>query len=163
MYDPLLGRFMSAAPTIPDVYNPQSLNRYSYVLNNPFRYVDPTGYYHESTGVNIRGNNYLLATDSWYLSDGSVYIGGEGWTNSSDVGTDALDAIETWIVQDSATVGEEFSTGFSIIYGNGDMSELRTTTLSKIIDDPVDFYHDKRISSQSFKGLGLVVVRCSPW
>ncbi|MFC1937141.1 RHS repeat-associated core domain-containing protein [Chloroflexota bacterium] len=25
--------------------NPQSLNRYSYVLNNPLRYTDPTGYY----------------------------------------------------------------------------------------------------------------------
>ncbi len=25
--------------------NPQALNRYSYVLNNPLRYVDPTGYY----------------------------------------------------------------------------------------------------------------------
>ncbi|MBN2007556.1 MAG: hypothetical protein JXA21_29695 [Anaerolineae bacterium] len=32
------------APTGPA--NPQALNRYSYVLNNPLRYVDPTGYIH---------------------------------------------------------------------------------------------------------------------
>ncbi len=25
--------------------NPQALNRYSYVLNNPLKYTDPTGYY----------------------------------------------------------------------------------------------------------------------
>ncbi|MBI3036915.1 RHS repeat-associated core domain-containing protein [Candidatus Woesearchaeota archaeon] len=28
---------------IPDIYNPQDLNRYSYARNNPYRYTDPTG------------------------------------------------------------------------------------------------------------------------
>ncbi len=28
---------------MPDPANPQSLNRYSYVLNNPLRYIDPSG------------------------------------------------------------------------------------------------------------------------
>jgi RHS repeat-associated protein len=43
-YDPAIGRFIQADTHSPDVYNPQGLNRYSYVLNNPFRYVDPTGH-----------------------------------------------------------------------------------------------------------------------
>ncbi|MBK7203037.1 MAG: hypothetical protein IPH87_21300 [Anaerolineae bacterium] len=34
-YDPSLGRFASADTLIPNPGNPQSLNRYSYVLNNP--------------------------------------------------------------------------------------------------------------------------------
>ena len=42
-YDPVLGRFISPDSIIPDVFNPQSLNRYSYVLNNPLKYIDPTG------------------------------------------------------------------------------------------------------------------------
>ena len=42
-YNPTTGRFMQPDPNIPDVYNPQSLNRYSYALNNPMRYTDPTG------------------------------------------------------------------------------------------------------------------------
>jgi RHS repeat-associated protein len=43
-YDPALGRFISADPIVPEPGNPQSLNRYSYVLNNPVRNTDPTGH-----------------------------------------------------------------------------------------------------------------------
>ncbi|MER3408109.1 MAG: hypothetical protein C4292_05020, partial [Nitrososphaera sp.] len=43
-YDPLLGRFLSADTIVPGAGNPQALNRYSYVLNGPLNYVDPTGH-----------------------------------------------------------------------------------------------------------------------
>lgn len=43
-YDPLLNRFAQADPLISDPHNPQLLNRYSYVLNAPINYTDPTGY-----------------------------------------------------------------------------------------------------------------------
>lgn len=42
-YDPNLMRFISADNVIPNPANPQMLNRYSYVLNNPLRFKDPTG------------------------------------------------------------------------------------------------------------------------
>ena len=42
-YNPVIGRFMSADPVISQPLNPQSLNRYSYVLNNPLTYTDPSG------------------------------------------------------------------------------------------------------------------------
>ena len=42
-YNPGFTRFIQPDSLIPDIYNPQSLNRYSYVLNNPYKYVDPTG------------------------------------------------------------------------------------------------------------------------
>ena len=35
--------FIQPDSVIADVYNPQDLNRYSYVRNNPYKYVDPTG------------------------------------------------------------------------------------------------------------------------
>lgn len=44
VYDPLLARFMSADPTVPDPTNGQNLNRFSYVLNNPLSYTDPSGF-----------------------------------------------------------------------------------------------------------------------
>ena len=44
VYDSTLGRFISADPTIQAPYNSQSFNRYSYVLNNPLSYTDPSGF-----------------------------------------------------------------------------------------------------------------------
>lgn len=40
---PGLGRFLSTDPVGGSRKNPQSWNRYTYVLNNPLRYTDPTG------------------------------------------------------------------------------------------------------------------------
>ena len=42
-YDPTYAQFTQPDIIIQDVYNPQTLNRYSYVLNNPMKYTDPTG------------------------------------------------------------------------------------------------------------------------
>ncbi len=42
-YDAELGRFIQADPIVPGTQNSQAFNRYSYVLNNPLRFVDPTG------------------------------------------------------------------------------------------------------------------------
>ncbi len=43
-YDAEIGRFIQADDIIPDLGNPQSYNRYSYVMNNPLRYTDPDGH-----------------------------------------------------------------------------------------------------------------------
>ncbi len=43
-YDPQLKKFTQADTVIPDMYDPQSLNRYSYVKNNPYTYVDRDGH-----------------------------------------------------------------------------------------------------------------------
>jgi RHS repeat-associated protein len=42
-YDPELGRFITADPTIQKPYDPQDLNRYTYCRNNPINLIDPTG------------------------------------------------------------------------------------------------------------------------
>jgi hypothetical protein len=49
IYDPLLGRFLSADPLIQGPRNLQSYNRYSYAFNNPLSIVDPSGYAGEFT------------------------------------------------------------------------------------------------------------------
>jgi len=44
LYDPVVGRFISPDTIVPEPFNPQSLNRYAYCLNNPLRYTDPSGH-----------------------------------------------------------------------------------------------------------------------
>jgi RHS repeat-associated protein len=43
-YDPQLGRFLTPDPYVSSPLYSQSLNRYSYVLNNPLSLIDPTGF-----------------------------------------------------------------------------------------------------------------------
>ncbi len=45
VYDPDLGRFLSADSIVQFPNNSQSYNRYSYVLNNPLSYTDPSGHF----------------------------------------------------------------------------------------------------------------------
>ncbi len=44
VYDPALARFLSPDPFIANPANSQNYNRYSYCLNNPLKYTDPSGY-----------------------------------------------------------------------------------------------------------------------
>jgi RHS repeat-associated protein len=43
-YSGVLGRFISADTIVPEPGNPQALNRYAYVFNNPLKYLDPSGH-----------------------------------------------------------------------------------------------------------------------
>ncbi|MCC5807758.1 MAG: RHS repeat-associated core domain-containing protein [Opitutales bacterium] len=45
LYDPATGRFLSPDPFVQEPNNLQNYNRYSYVLNNPLSYTDPSGYF----------------------------------------------------------------------------------------------------------------------
>ncbi|ABM25543.1 YD repeat protein [Shewanella sp. W3-18-1] len=47
IYDYNLGRFMSVDPFIQSPTSTQSVNPYSYIMNNPLAGTDPTGYYAE--------------------------------------------------------------------------------------------------------------------
>ena len=42
-YDPVIGRFISPDTVVQSFSSPQKLNRYSYCVNNPLKYTDPSG------------------------------------------------------------------------------------------------------------------------
>ncbi|WP_176714613.1 RHS repeat domain-containing protein [Alishewanella sp. HH-ZS] len=48
IYDSHIGRFLQADPFVQSPSNSQNFNRYSYVLNNPLSYTDPSGYIFKS-------------------------------------------------------------------------------------------------------------------
>ncbi|MBD1583079.1 hypothetical protein HC733_12400 [Pseudoalteromonas sp. S16_S37] len=60
LYDYNLGRFMSVDPVIQSPGNSQSINPYSYIMNNPLAGTDPSGYC--STGTSIKGKNAVGCT-----------------------------------------------------------------------------------------------------
>jgi RHS repeat-associated protein len=44
VYDPVIARFLNPDPIIQNPFFSQNFNRYSYVLNNPLRFIDLTGF-----------------------------------------------------------------------------------------------------------------------
>jgi RHS repeat-associated protein len=77
MYDPRLGRFLTTDPIVSLPRDPQSYNRYSYVLNRPLKLVDPSGWavHHvscEQYGLRGDGCTWDDQTDIITASDGSI-------------------------------------------------------------------------------------------
>ena len=60
VYDASLGRFMSADPHIQS-QNPQNLNRYSYVNNNPLSSTDPSGFFFKKLKKLVKAYFKLVA------------------------------------------------------------------------------------------------------
>ena len=69
LYDPVTSRFLSPDPYVQVPDNTQSFNRYSYCLNNPTKYTDPSGeFWHYIIGAVIGGVTNLIA--NWNNIDG---------------------------------------------------------------------------------------------
>ena len=49
LYDPYLQRFLSPDRYVQSPFNAQSYNRYTYCLNNPLMYTDPSGWFEAPT------------------------------------------------------------------------------------------------------------------
>ncbi|MBI3775046.1 MAG: hypothetical protein HY273_05750, partial [Gammaproteobacteria bacterium] len=73
-YDPTLGRMMQADPTVSMPENLQSYNRYSYVMNNPLCYTDPTGYRPFWSKRKIAAITRDLLKD---IANSKIYLGGK--------------------------------------------------------------------------------------
>ncbi len=72
-YKSTQGQFIQADSLIQNVYNPQGLNRYSYVLNNPYRYVDPTGNFNVNIDY-IKNFGAELWRQLFYVGSGGFFM-----------------------------------------------------------------------------------------
>lgn len=97
-YNPTHGRFTSVDPMTASatIKNPQTFNRYSYVLNSPYKFVDPLGLISQTTGA--CGNacrNY----------DSRTWGGGIPWDSLNGRGGERLPTPES--ESDSASTSPE--------------------------------------------------------
>jgi hypothetical protein len=80
IYDPTLGRFLQADPHIQAPMNSQNYNRYSYVLNNPMSYTDPSGYLFKALGKFVKKYWRVIAAAAvTYVTAGAASGWAAGW------------------------------------------------------------------------------------
>jgi RHS repeat-associated protein len=123
VYDPVLGRFLSADPNVDGVEDAQGYNRYSYVGNNPMNATDPSGYFSLKDALKIVAIAVVawftagLALQAWaVISTGSGFVGGLAGALAS-VGTAAGWAGGGWAI--AAGVGAGFGASFAGSLLNG--------------------------------------------
>ncbi len=125
-YSPLLGRFISPDPIVPNYSNPQALNRYSYAYNNPLKYTDPSGH----CGVLAGSGNAGVPLREMCLMAGAAAVAGSAWlgTNQFDLDVD-LDVKLNW----PSSGGDELEIGNVMVFprdfGFQDAGDYPTITL----------------------------------
>ncbi len=86
-YDAALGRFISADAIVASFANPQSLNRYSYVSNNPINNTDPTGHKEDNCPYGVIGGQCAQAPSTTPNKGNTRTNNGSGTTTSNATST----------------------------------------------------------------------------
>jgi RHS repeat-associated protein len=89
-YDAAMGRFLQPDPLVPEPFNPQSLNRYSYALNDPVNRVDPTGLFSTTSSMTITLPDGTRQIQTVTLSTDDVSFGFTAPGPSRDVNPNLL-------------------------------------------------------------------------
>jgi RHS repeat-associated protein len=122
-YSSTLGRFASVDPTLQSIngLNPQSLNRYSYVLNDPLKFIDPYGLWELSYTEIWENDKYvrtkITITKTNEKDDANSLLKQLGYSAKSKEGQKLLSEISEQLKQGgevdptklSGIVGREFS------------------------------------------------------
>jgi len=113
-YDPVIGRFLQADTLVPNPGDPQSLNRYAYVLNNPLRLVDPSGFAPQYPG-DPDPNNAPCSTE-WCWQNRWYNARGYGWDGT------AWGSMIPPIYYDRGAINEVLSDAGITLSGGGGMT-----------------------------------------
>lgn len=99
LYDPLLGRFISADDYVQMPENSQNFNRYAYCVNNPLKYSDPSG-------------NFVFPAVLAVAAIVSFECGLTSWAMNRDFGTGAVQGFTTIMfsqgISGTQVIGEGF-------------------------------------------------------
>ncbi len=118
VYDPALARFISPDPHVQFPDNTQGLNRYSYVLNNPLSYTDPSGYFLKGLFKAI--GRFLKKAIPVIVTIAAAYFGGvEMGSFISSAFSAAPQAVVLKAIAVSATQSLIASTASALFQGQG--------------------------------------------
>ena len=118
IYDPTIARFLNPDPFVQEQKNIQNFNKYSYVLNNPYGFTDPTGYFFNSVGNWFK--NAGNTAGNW-LSGAASSVGNWFETAASDAGKWIVGAGKSagnWLKGAAASAGEWFKNAGIAIFEN---------------------------------------------
>ncbi|MGA9854688.1 MAG: RHS repeat-associated core domain-containing protein [Gammaproteobacteria bacterium] len=119
VYDPNLGRFLSVDPVFEFPTNTQSLNPYSYVLNNPLSLTDPTGYAAATcpTGTSCPADNQppnTTVTEHVSYTPTGSHIAVSGTLTAKSGGNGGIA-----VTASNKALAQTFSAGAKAMFGNG--------------------------------------------
>lgn len=103
MYDPVLGRFLSPDPYVQFPEFSQNYNRYSYCLNNPLKYTDPSGEWFGLDDLLIAGIGFVTG----YVGYG-IYTGDWG---AKAFASGGMGALSGWLGYNTAGLASGHITG----------------------------------------------------
>ena len=110
-YDAVTGRFVSVDPWAGNLRNPQTLNKYAYVLNNPVRYVDPTGAIAKEASflsklVSVLTYGASGQGDGWLAQSAKNYAGNPNEATQADMLSKQSEALNRFITAPSSFTDE---------------------------------------------------------
>jgi RHS repeat-associated protein len=145
LYDPILGRMLSPCLSRTRFGNPyvqmpdysQNFNRYSYVLNNPLKYTDPSGDSFWLAAAMIAGAYFGgVATNNGELNPGQWNLTGEGaWKTYAGVAVGAgLGYLGGWYAANpgnlSLAIGAGTPVGSAYLVGSNSDWSFQWTTMA---------------------------------
>lgn len=141
IYDPRLGKFLSADPLISDPLDGQNYNRYSYVLNNPTNMTDPTGFCQKDGGAEegcdtkyeVTGSNLKQKKDAFNM----IF----NWIRPPEEGKKADNGQPETNTKNNAPAGGGTTSGGSTTGGNGENSaNTEKSFWERVKESPGQFY-----------------------
>ncbi len=158
-YDPRLGRFLSpdSYVQLPDFS--QNFNRYSYCLNNPLVYTDPSGYWFGIDDAIAAGLGFVVGYVSYGIATGNF-----GWKAVAAGGVGAVVAWVGWNTMGAGNVAlaatggagsaTSFTSGLGAVFGSsGGYYGGQFTTLTVMNS----LAHKDQLSAADDKGWGGVL------
>jgi RHS repeat-associated protein len=156
-YDPEIGRFISADSIVSNPANPQSLNRYSYCLNNPLKYTDPSGHeyteadqmqeYSYCCKIGYTGTYEEFCDIKGYPHENSGGGGGSGSSASKNLPVthdgELAGAIEGVLITDSFVVGGASTLTRLGIIGEIIICLVAMSTFQDTNPNAKEYYSDK--------------------